>query len=498
MRLNEQMHEKSLLENKLKKSQDKEISAARKLERSEKQHEEFKAKLGEAEAVIRELSDQVNKLEKDYEKMREYEEEIARLNGVVDHNHKTVKDLENRNTYLQMETKFLEDYRKEVEQMKRTIDRMQNDERVGQLESQLAEERAKCMELKQKLQESENTQTENQELRELRLKYWRLEKELDNSKIDNRILERELKDAQSELKLANNKIEDLNKTLVENRRAHEAALLELSNINEEVSMELLKTKDGYKNLQDKLNIEKEKLDLEKKALVELERTVNSKEKITSALSKEIGDLKRDKSILENEMQKSENEKSRLMGLVEQLQKEKSDVYHELQKTRREMKNTNLIDELSSKKRTLTEVIFGSSKKENQPPSSIVMNYKDLEAQLFKERQSKKQLQEELFKIKASTSIGENRKVLDKINTARLDRHKSEILSPKSKIAMQQIVNSPGNQKNDAYQRGSEQRMHHNIPHRFDSKLCTKPMKCASCSVAISLGRSVNVCKECSL
>ncbi|KAJ8966919.1 hypothetical protein NQ314_003226 [Rhamnusium bicolor] len=198
------------------------------------------------------------------------------------------------------------------------------------------------------------------------------------------------------------------------------------------------------------------------------------------LNRQLGELKDEKVMLVQKL----NELERVLY-------EKSNFYKE-----RELKSESTIkqqiklidylqtknDELHNKKRTLTEVIFGSSKKENQPPISLAMNYKDLELQLHKERQANKQLHEEIYRLKAATCISDNSNVLDKLKV-KVDKQKSEILSPKTKIAMEQIVNSPSKQKNDLY----------------DSKLCTKAStKCAGCSNLISLGRSMNVCKECSL
>lgn len=61
-----------------------------------------------------------------------------------------------------------------------------------------------------------------------------------------------------------------------------------------------------------------------------------------------------------------------------------------------------IEEQSHKKKTITEVLFGSSnKKENQPPISLALNYKDLEAELTKEKENNRKLKEEVFKLKAS-------------------------------------------------------------------------------------------------
>ncbi|KAJ8927857.1 hypothetical protein NQ314_019638, partial [Rhamnusium bicolor] len=495
-------------------------------------------------------------------------------------------------------------------------------------------------------QESENILTENQELKELRTKYWRMEKDFGNCKIDKRILERELKDAQTEIKQLKQNEENFNKTLAETKKTHESALLELSHINESMSLELIKVKDSYNNLQDKFNNEKEKVDEEKSVIHDLKEIIKSTDLKINSLNLEICTLKRDKSLLENEIQRYSKEKSELTDLVERLQKEKSELFNELEKSRREMQNTNLNlgalreacvllesqqaelnsntekliqdlckakqaiqearklaneekslkvlaetkikrlnedieclqrecsaykqqcteyrqylttvsdglnmsedkvsdlevtlksyerqmedlksenktikqevsdyltqlnkvkesnyklnrqlgelkdekvmlvqklnelervlyeksnfykerelksestikqqiklidylqtknDELHNKKRTLTEVIFGSSKKENQPPISLAMNYKDLEMQLHKERQANKQLHEEIYRLKAATSISDNSNVLEKLKV-KVDKQKSEILSPKTKIAMEQIVNSPNRPK----------------------------------------------------
>ncbi|KAJ8916601.1 hypothetical protein NQ315_000246 [Exocentrus adspersus] len=703
-KLSETVHEKVVLEGKLDRMRDKEEALRSKLKRSEGEYEDLKSKVDEAEKVIRLLNDQVTNLELDVGKIECYKEQIARLQEIIDNSHKIVKDLENRNTFLQLETKALAEYKKEVESMKKTIANLQNDRRVAQLESQLFEEREKCQALKNQLQESESVVTENQELRELRTKYWRMEKELSNCKIDKRILERELKDAQAEIKQLGGTVKGLETKLQENKKAHETALLELSGINESISMELVKVKDNYNNLQ-----RKKKTDGEKVIIQELKDILRTKDEQINSSSSEIEAFKKDKRVLENEIQRLANEKSRLLSVMESLQKEKSEIYDELDKAKRETGNLNLnldalreactllenqvieyekisaafeakhaslnantekliqdlcqakeniqeakkqtneekslrlvaenkikrltediqclqnectayknqcieykqcsaslsdelgvaeekiselevavksyerqlgdlkveskiiklevsdyltqlgkvketnhklnhqlselrqdraelacklnelervleeksnyyrerelksdstikqqiklidylqtkIDELSNKKRTLADVLFGSSKKENQPPAPI-LNYKDLELQLCKEREANKQLMEELCRVKASSVIRDGEPILDKANKVR--RNKSEVLSPKSKAAMEQIVQSPSKQKGDLYRQHSVQRMHHNIPHRFDSKLCAKAStRCFCCSETITLGKSMHACKEC--
>ena len=70
----------------------------------------------------------------------------------------------------------------------------------------------------------------------------------------------------------------------------------------------------------------------------------------------------------------------------------------------------------------------------------------------------KDLQEEIYKLKAEISC----KVTP---VTKLLRHKSEITSPKTKLAMEQLTKSPAS-SNEFVKKNSMQRMHHNIPHRY--------------------------------
>lgn len=123
--------------------------------------------------------------------------------------------------------------------------------------------------------------------------------------------------------------------------------------------------------------------------------------------------------------------------------------------------TKLIDFLQSKiedgkkKKTFSDKLFGSSKKENIPPS-LALNYRELETMLMKERENNRSLKEEVTKLKAATLP------TDKIEVKKMTPPNS----PKTKLAMEQLVRSPASQNNSKTQRkSSSQRMHHNIPHR---------------------------------
>ncbi|XP_050504436.1 citron Rho-interacting kinase [Diabrotica virgifera virgifera] len=708
-KINEQVHKNNILENKLLDMKDKDKILREKLKCSEKEYATWKELIDEAESQIRNLNEKINVLELDVEKIEDYKEEITCLKKKIDCGHKAFKEIENRNTLLEIETKTLETYKKEMDEMKKTIAAMQNDKKVNELESELVKEKEKNVSLLKQLQESENIVTENQEFKELRTKFWRVERELGNAKIDKRILERELKDSQGEIKQLTEKIHDFEEVGKKAKSVHESALLELNNINETLTLELIKFKDECRIMEETLKKEKMKFEGEKSTILELKDIIRSKDDQINSLNSDFNLMKKERNNLENQIKTLENGKCELMHLLESLQKEKGDILNESNKIRRELQNTNLnltalreactllenqvieyeklvasfeskekdlnlnteklikdlcdvkrelqetkklvneekslklfaetkikklnedidclqnecisykqqsseyrqfssglsnelsateekvsgleltvkayerlieemrsevrhlkqetsdyltqlnkskeltyklkhqlseqkeenesvkqhlhetqriltekssyykeremkydatikqqiklidylqlkIDEQNHKKKTLTEVIFGSSKKENHPPLSLSMNYKDLEYQLLKERQNNQQLNEEIYKLKAATMIQETNKVADRIKA---ERSKSEVLSPKSKAAMQLLVNSPSKQK-EFNRQNSQRRMHHNIPHRFESKFSRSSTKCSGCSEPISLGRTVAVCSECTL
>ncbi|KAG5866592.1 hypothetical protein JTB14_013111 [Gonioctena quinquepunctata] len=666
-KLTEETRQKNLTENKLSQMKIKETLLTKKLAQCEKDFDSWKTKIEEAEAIIKQLSEQVTVLENDVEKIDQYKEEISALQEKVDKSTKPSKSREPQHAPADGD-KVLEGHKKEMEEMKKTIASMQNDRKVAELESQLFGEREKCQGLAKQLEESKNIMTENQELKELRTKHWRIEKELGNAKIDKRILERELKESQHEMKQLKDKLKDSCKNLLEKVDSDKLTIDELKGLvrakddrlakfslevaaarNEKCSMEKeakkcekesLKLCEVLENLQkeksevrDELHKTKRELhdkNLNLKALREActllenqliefekinamfeskEAALNSNtEKLIQDLCKakrdiqdakkaaneekslkllaetkvkrltedveclqsecssykqqcldyrqcssqladeltvaegiitdlevtvktyerQIDDSRSENRILKQELsdfitqlhkvketnsrlkhQLSEAKEERMMlkqkmNELERIFNEKSHYYKE-----REMKSEATIkqqiklidylqykiDEQNNKKKTLSEVLFGSSKKENLPPISLAMNYRDLEAQLLKEKRMNKELQEQIYRLKAASIVYENNIVADKL---KVDGKKLDIMSPKTKVAMQQIVNSPSKQKNDVYRQNSVQRMHHNIPHRFDSKFCKSSSTCAACSNPISLGRAFLFCSECDI
>lgn len=155
-KLTDQIHQKMILESKLELARDREDALLHKLSQSEIEFDSWRKKIEAAEAVIKHLNDQISALESNVDKLTEYKEEIVKLQEIIDRNTKVSKDLENRNTFLQMETKIINEYKDQLEEMKKLVSQLQEDnKKIIHLESKLQDEREKCAELKKQIQVSQ-------------------------------------------------------------------------------------------------------------------------------------------------------------------------------------------------------------------------------------------------------------------------------------------------------------------------------------------------------
>lgn len=355
-KLSVQEHEKGQLRNEVSQLTDKCHDTEKKLRKKQHDYDMMVDKMIEAEETMNKLTEKLQQLESLVNTMDEYKEQIDDLKQQVDDRNKKIKDLEN-NVY-KIEQKTIENNKQEIEEVTnsykkkiRSVESQLEDERekitslnkkLREVESRLMEEQEKNMSFKKQLKESENTVTESQELKELRTKFWRVEKELSNFKIDKRILERELKEALSEITQHKEKEKQLYETINNNKKAKDAALYELSSINESLTLDLMKTKDSLKSLLERLNNERKKSDDEETIISELKKIVVLKNEKVEALEKQLEDANVEKNNLEGHLKKNENEKQRLLNLIDDLRKEKSEINNRWEMARREVANTNLV------------------------------------------------------------------------------------------------------------------------------------------------------------
>ena len=678
--------EKRALEEEIQKQKDELDALMKKLEKSSEEYSVLNGAALEAEKLVKELSEKVATFEDEMEDNKTLKETVEEFFKESEIQRKKIKDLELANTLLTKELRHMDEYRKYIDLLKGI--KTENEKKIHELESKLQEEEQKSASFQKQLVDSETLVNESQQLKELRMNMWKMEKELGNTKIDKRIAERELKDAMKEAKELSEEIQTLKIKIDENRKVHESAMLELNNINESLSIDLVKARESLKNFEDKLEHEKTKNGEEKALIEHLKETMKEKDARIATLTSEAKSLRNDLSSLKIQITKTEEQKQQILyecrrsrddkqklidevkdtktqlenhqrslealreacliienqvigyekinasiqaekaklaqnteELIKDLCKAKEEIqeakksaneekslrlltetkvkrlsedmeslqtecdsykdhclkYKECSNTlseeltvseekvsdlevtvksyerqiedfvsennllkeeisqyltqiaglkesnfklkqqvqdlknaknllierseelenilnarvtyfeEREIKHVSTIkqqtklidylqvkvsfhcwnsgffieqpqiDEHTHKKKTLTDKLFGHSKKENQP-IILPINYKDLESELQKHKKMNKDLQEEIYKLKAEISC----KVTP---VTKLLRHKSEITSPKTKLAMEQLTKSPAS-SNEFVKKNSMQRMHHNIPHRY--------------------------------
>uniref|UniRef100_T1J2L4 Non-specific serine/threonine protein kinase n=1 Tax=Strigamia maritima TaxID=126957 RepID=T1J2L4_STRMM len=128
-----------------------------------------------------------------------------------------------------------------------------------------------------------------------------------------------------------------------------------------------------------------------------------------------------------------------------------------------------------------------------------------------EGKKKKTLQEKIFgryvKPTASTTMSEKDKQATnqrvKIEYSKPNENEMKPPTPKTLRILPVITQSPGVQRSPDGDEGvnsklAEERMRHNIPHRFQNCLNLRATKCATCLDTIHFGRGSSKCQECNL
>ncbi|KAK8723357.1 hypothetical protein OTU49_011677 [Cherax quadricarinatus] len=153
---------------------------------------------------------------------------------------------------------------------------------------------------------------------------------------------------------------------------------------------------------------------------------------------------------------------------------------------------------SKKKKNFKDKLFGKENKENTG-FSMPHQYRELEDLLARERILNKQLREQLAKARAEiVARTANCGTLDKNNTGtpRVPRTplkpQTSMLcyTPQSKRSVHS-VDAPSAQRSS-----SKPRMRHNIPHRWQSGLQMRAVRCVGCLESIPFARNAARCCEC--
>ncbi|XP_069684092.1 citron rho-interacting kinase isoform X2 [Periplaneta americana] len=151
-----------------------------------------------------------------------------------------------------------------------------------------------------------------------------------------------------------------------------------------------------------------------------------------------------------------------------------------------------VEDVGKKKKTLTDKLFGSRQKENVSLLANAPPYKS------KELPSQQHLQASKMKSFADREIRQT--IWKDADSGKTPAVTAMVpTTPLSKKALTHLVQSPGSQTPGSFARQpSLLRMHYNIPHRFEQKVCMRTIKCAACLDSIQFGHYSSVCQECNI
>lgn len=141
---------------------------------------------------------------------------------------------------------------------------------------------------------------------------WRCEKDLKNSNLDKKIVERDLVEVQNENKKLKDEIANMTSQLLSDKQTHEAALTELNNMNETMMNEIFKLTELNEHLTNEISLSKEKQTTEQNAVTQLKEQIYNKDCTINNMKMQIECLLKEKHHLSAAIEKKEVEKEQII------------------------------------------------------------------------------------------------------------------------------------------------------------------------------------------
>ncbi|XP_042297786.1 citron Rho-interacting kinase [Sceloporus undulatus] len=282
------------------------------------------------------------------------------------------------------------------------------------------------------------------------------------------------------------------------------------------------------SLSDKLN------DLEKKhAMLEmnarsLQQKLETERELKQRLLEEQAKLQQQMDLQKNHIFRLTQGLQEALDRADLLKTERSDLEYQLEniqvlysheKVKMEgtiSQQTKLIDFLQAKMDQPAKKkkgLFSRRKEDPSLPTQVPLQYNELKVALEKEKARSAELEEALQKtrieLRSAREEAAHRKITD-------HPHPSTPATARQQIIMSALVRSPEHQPTpisllappssrrkesstpEEFNRRLKERMHHNIPHRFNVGLNMRATKCAVCLDTVHFGRQASKCLECQM
>ncbi|NWY04742.1 CTRO kinase, partial [Nothoprocta ornata] len=487
---------------------------------------ELEETTAEAEEEIQALTAHRDEIQRKFEALRNSCTVITDLEEQLNQLSEDNAELNNQNFFLSKQLDEASGANDEVVQLRSEVDHLRREitEREMQLTSQkqtMEALKTTCTMLEEQVMDLEALNDELLE-KERQWEAWRNVLGDEKSQFECRVreLQRMLDtEKQSRLVRADQRITESRQVVELAVKEHKAEILALQQALKEQKLKA-------ESLSDKLN------DLEKKhAMLEmnarsLQQKLETERELKQRLLEEQAKLQQQMDLQKNHIFRLTQGLQEALDRADLLKTERSDLEYQLEniqvlysheKVKMEgtiSQQTKLIDFLQAKMDQPAKKkkgLFSRRKEDPSLPTQVPLQYNELKVALEKEKARSAELEEALQKtrieLRSAREEAAHRKIAD-------HPHPSTPATARQQIIMSAIVRSPEHQPTpisllappssrrkesstpEEYSRRLKERMHHNIPHRFNVGLNMRATKCAVCLDTVHFGRQASKCLEC--
>ncbi|NXO03253.1 CTRO kinase, partial [Rhinopomastus cyanomelas] len=486
---------------------------------------ELEETTAEAEEEIQALTAHRDEIQRKFEALRNSCTVITDLEEQLNQLTEDNAELNNQNFFLSKQLDEASGANDEVVQLRSEVDHLRREitEREMQLTSQkqtMEALKTTCTMLEEQVMDLEALNDELLE-KERQWEAWRNVLGDEKSQFECRVreLQRMLDTEKQSRVRADQRITESRQVVELAVKEHKAEILALQQALKEQKLKA-------ESLSDKLN------DLEKKhAMLEmnarsLQQKLETERELKQRLLEEQAKLQQQMDLQKNHIFRLTQGLQEALDRADLLKTERSDLEYQLEniqvlysheKVKMEgtiSQQTKLIDFLQAKMDQPAKKkkgLFSRRKEDPSLPTQVPLQYNELKVALEKEKARSAELEEALQKtrieLRSAREEAAHRKIAD-------HPHPSTPATARQQIIMSAIVRSPEHQPTpisllappssrrkesstpEEYSRRLKERMHHNIPHRFNVGLNMRATKCAVCLDTVHFGRQASKCLEC--
>ncbi|XP_017600221.1 citron Rho-interacting kinase isoform X1 [Corvus cornix cornix] len=486
---------------------------------------ELEETTAEAEEEIQALTAHRDEIQRKFEALRNSCTVISDLEEQLNQLTEDNAELNNQNFFLSKQLDEASGASDEVVQLRSEVDHLRREitEREMQLTSQkqtMEALKTTCTMLEEQVMDLEALNDELLE-KERQWEAWRNVLGDEKSQFECRVreLQRMLDTEKQSRVRADQRITESRQVVELAVKEHKAEILALQQALKEQKLKA-------ESLSDKLN------DLEKKhAMLEmnarsLQQKLETERELKQRLLEEQAKLQQQMDLQKNHIFRLTQGLQEALDRADLLKTERSDLEYQLEniqvlysheKVKMEgtiSQQTKLIDFLQAKMDQPAKKkkgLFSRRKEDPSLPTQVPLQYNELKVALEKEKARSAELEEALQKtrieLRSAREEAAHRKISD-------HPHPSTPATARQQIIMSAMVRSPEHQPTpisllappssrrkesstpEEYSRRLKERMHHNIPHRFNVGLNMRATKCAVCLDTVHFGRQASKCLEC--